>query len=257
MKPLVPALLSLLLCSAVSLRAQVATEPSDSLKELKKKYANGGQKPEIKEASATETAPVPGDPGMPIADLEALLLRSPECTKNPGATAELGAALKGRYALVFCRNEIDGLQVILLVPKSASVPGQQLRYGSIRGFKLLGARLVDHYFVIEFDKQTQYLDLIKTEKDPQSDYEGFVVAGFVVDDSFSRFEDMGIFIDALKRYGGVRDQEMLSRIPASTAKLVNGKRFRMSAGKVKGEWVVVVTHNGGQYDTVWPEAKKP
>lgn len=237
--------------------AQLAVpDSSDSLKELKKKYASGGQKPVTKEAPATETAPIPGVPGMAIADLEALLLKSSDCSKKPEATADIAAGLKGKYGLVSCRNEIDGLQVLLLVPKSEAVPGQMLKYGSVQGAKLVGARLVDHYFVIEFDKQTQYLDLIKTEKDPQSDYEGFALAGFVAEDNFSRFEDMGIFIDALKNYGGVRDQALLSKVSASTAKLVNGKRFRMSAGKVKGEWVIVVTHNGGQIDTVWPE-KKP
>lgn len=254
MKSLVPALL---LCSAVSLRAQVVTVPSDSLKDLKKKYANGGQKPVINEAPATETAPVPGFPGMPVADIEALLLKSPECRKDPAATADLAAGLKGKYALIFCRNEIDGLQAILLVPRSDSVPGQQLRYASFQGNKLVGARLVDHYFVIEFDKQTQYLDMIRTEKDPVSDHEGFAIAGFVVDGNFSHFEDMGIFIDALKRYGGVRDQDLLTKVPPTTARIVNGKRYRMTAGKVKGEWVITVTHNGGQYDTVWPQKKQP
>lgn len=58
MKPLVPALISLIVCSAVSLRAQVAVpEGSDPLKELKKKYANGGQRPEgAKEPAAAPPA---------------------------------------------------------------------------------------------------------------------------------------------------------------------------------------------------------
>lgn len=58
MKPLVPAVLSLLVCSAVSLRAQVAVpEGSDSMKELKKKYANGGQRPPVAAGVPVEAAP--------------------------------------------------------------------------------------------------------------------------------------------------------------------------------------------------------
>lgn len=67
MKPLAAALLFLLACSAASLRAQVAVPvDGDSLKELKKKYANGGQKPE---ASKEPKAPAPAparDGGAPM-----------------------------------------------------------------------------------------------------------------------------------------------------------------------------------------------
>lgn len=250
MKPLVPALLSLLLCSAVSSRAQVATEPSDSLKELKKKYADGGQKP------AAETAPIPPGEGMPIADLEALLLRAADCAKNPEDTAQLADGLKAKYGLVVCRNDIDGLKAIVLVPKSASAPGQQLQYGSVVGAKLLHARLVDHYLVLQFDKQVQYLDLLKQDKGPDGKESGFSLAGFFADDSASRFEDAGIFIDALKTYAGVRDQELLSKVPGLTAKIVNGKRFSLSASRIKGDWTVVVT-SGGEASLVWPQKKSP
>lgn len=46
MKPLALAALSALLLLPGALQAQVKQDPSDSLKELKKKYARGGQKPE-------------------------------------------------------------------------------------------------------------------------------------------------------------------------------------------------------------------
>lgn len=257
MKPLVPALLSLLLCSAASLRAQtLSPDASDSLKELKKKYVNGGQKPVIKEAPAAETAPIPEGAGIAIADLEALLLKSPDCAKNTEDTAELAAELKGKYGLVACRNEIDGLRAIVLVPKSASAPGQQLQYGSVVGAKLLHARLVDHYLVLQFDKQVQYLDLLKQDKGPDGKESGFSLAGFFADDSASRFGDAGILVDALKTYAGVRDQELLSKVPGLTAKIVNGKRFSLSASRIKGDWTVIVT-SGGEASLVWPQKKNP
>jgi len=46
MKPLVLSIVSALILVAGALQAQTVKGPSDSLKDLKKKYANGGQKPE-------------------------------------------------------------------------------------------------------------------------------------------------------------------------------------------------------------------
>ena len=264
MKPLVPALLALVLCSAVSLRAQVTTEPSDSLKDLKKKYAAGGQKPEAPKGApvappATESgapapapiggAPVREDKGMPVGEIEALLLRSPDCKKNPDDTAQISRDLKGKYAIVSCRSEIDGLLQIILVPKSASVPGQQLSYGNASGLKLLRARIVDHYLVLQFDKQIQYLDLIKEENG------GFAFSGYMAEDRLMKFEDMVIFKDALKNYGGVAENsEMLAALDEGVARAVGSKRHGLEASKVRGEWVVVAKSQG-IFFPIWPKAK--
>lgn len=270
MKPLVPALLALLLCSAVSLRAQVVTEPSDSLKELKKKYASGGQKPEAPKGApvappAAETgapapapiggAPVKEDKGMPIGELEMLLLRMPDCKKNPADTAQMAPDLKGKYGVIACDSPIDGPHQILLVPKSAAVPGQQLRYGSTQGLKLLRARIVDHYVVLQFDKQMQYLDLLKTQKNPHTGYDEFVLSGYVAEERLMKFEDMVIFKDALKNYGGVpENSEMLAGLDEGVAKAVGSKRHGLEAGKIRGEWVVVAKSQGNFF-SIWPKAK--
>ncbi len=264
MKPLVPAFLALLLCSAVSLRAQVVTTPSDSLKDLKKKYASGGQKPEAPKGSpaappAAETgapapapiggAPVKEDKGMSIGELEALLLRALDCKKNPADTAEIAPALKGKYGVVACADPIDGLVQIILVPKSASVPGQQLRYASVGGLKLLRARIVDHYLVLQFDNQVQYLDLLR------EDQGSFALSGFVAQESISRFEDMVIFKDALKNYGGVpAGSEMLAGLDEGVARAVGSKRHGLEASKVRGDWVVVAKSQGNFFQ-IWPKAK--
>lgn len=264
MKPLVPALLALLLCSAVPLRAQVATEPSDTLKDLKKKYAAGGQKPETPSAApaappATETgapapapiggAPVREDKGMPIGEIEALLLRAPECKKNPADTAQIAPSLKGKYGVIACDSPIDGLTQIVLVPKSAAVPGQQLRYASVRDAKLLRARIVDHYLVLQFDNQIQYLDLLK------EDQGSFALSGFVAQEALSRFEDMVIFKDALKNYGGVAEgSEMLAALDEGVARAVGSKRRGLEASKIRGEWVVVAKSQGNFFQ-IWPKAR--
>lgn len=258
MKLLVLAVLSVLVLAHKSLRAQMIspTEGGKTIEDLKKKYANGGQKPVLKQASATETAPIAEGGGITIADFEALLLKSPECKKNLADTAQLAGNLKGEYGLISCLSEIEGVRQIVLVPKSVS-PNQQLMYGSVSGFKLLRARLVDHYLVLQFDRQVQYLDMLKQDKDLYGKDIGFALSGFVADETVNRFEDMGIFIDALKTCAGVQDEELLSKVPALTAKIVNGKRFRMNASKIKGSWTVTVTSNGGEISQVWPEKKQP
>lgn len=257
MKPLVPALFSLLLFCGATLQAQMTAEYADSLKELKKKFGKEAQKPVMKTASATETAPVPDDAGVSIADLEALLLKTPGCKKDPKDTELLAADLKGKYSLVSCYDEIDGWRQIVLVPKSPAYPGQQLAYASILGHKLLRARLVDHYLVLQFDTQTQYLDLIKQDKSPDGLDAGFALAGFIADESLSRFEDIGLFKDALLNYAGfAKSSELLAKLPSLVAKTVGTKRFRLAAFKAKGDWMVTVTSDGN-ITRIWPEGKQP
>ncbi len=243
MKPLVLAVLSALVFTP----ALSAQEPDAAtrLKEMKQKYAASGQKPDA------AAAPAAADEGTTIAALEALLLKSKECKKNPADTAQLADNLKGKYGVIACSDAIDGVRQIVLVPKSV-VPGQQLMYGSAVGYKLLRARLVDHYLVLQFDKQVQYLDLFKQEEGV-----GFVLAGFVVDQSFQKFEGVGILNDALKNYAGVAaSSAMLTQLPTLTAKAVGGKRYLLQASKVKDFWVVSATSEGTVFQ-VWPEKKQP
>lgn len=244
MKPLVLAVLSAL-AAIVPLRAQTVAE-------LKKKYAQGGQKAEL--APAGVPAPIASAPDITIAEIEKLLLQDPSCKK--GDTTQLKAGLKDSFGLVSCLDPIDGVRAIVLVPKEFS-PSRQLMYGSVVGFKLLNARLVDHYLVVQFDKQQQYLDLLKQGVDPATgkDY-GFKLAGYVQDDTLAAFEDVVIFKDALKNYGGVgASSEMLAKIEGLTAKLTGGKPYRLRAARVKGEWVVTVTSDGN-VALVWPEKSR-
>lgn len=66
MKPLALAVLSLLVFSAGTVRAQVTKDASDSMKELKKKYAGGAQKPDAPPAAAPAAEPDPVKPPEPI-----------------------------------------------------------------------------------------------------------------------------------------------------------------------------------------------
>ncbi len=204
------------------------------------------------------TTPGGTSPGgeVSIADLEALLLKSPECRKNPDDTKDLASGLKGKYGIVACNREIEGLQQIILVPKSATAPDQQLAYGNVTGFKLLRARFYDHYLVLQFDKQVQYLDLLKQGKDGDGKDNGFALSGFVAEKSASKFADAGAFVDALRNYMGTVPAAALTEVPKRVQASVGGKPYNLTGGFPKDVLVVTVTSAGDTF-MVWPELKRP
>lgn len=193
--------------------------------------------------------------GVSIADLENLLLKSPECKKNPDDTKDLASGLKGKYGIIACNSPIDGLQQIILVPKSASTPGQQLRYGNVPGFKLLRARFYDHYLVLQFDKQVQYLDLLKQDQDGGKD-SGFALSGFVADKNASKFGDSMAFVDAIKNYIPGVPSGAFTEVPKRVAAALGNKPYNLTGAYAKEVFVVNVT-SGGETFMVWPEVKKP
>ena len=199
--------------------------------------------------------------GMTIAELESLLLRLPDCKKNPDDVKDLAENLKGKYGIVSCANEVDGLQQIVLVPKSESVPGQQLRYGNVQGLKLLRARFFDHYLVLVFDKQIQYLDLLKTDKDAEGKEGGFTVAGFIADKNPSKFVDAGAFVDGLRNYLNLtgEDAGAIAEVPKRVARVLAGKAYNLNgamAGSPKAVFVVTAVSGGLVYN-IWPEIIMP
>ncbi len=263
MKPLVLGILSTFLLAPSLLRAQtVATGGAEKkIEDLKNKYKNG-QKPEgDPRASGPEGKPVE----MGAADIEALLLRSPQCSKKAEDAALVAANLKGQYGIVRCADPIDGLRAIVIVPKS-DAKNQQLVFASIpaspradggmdRGHKLVGARLVDHYLVLQFNTQVQYLDLLK--KDTANSAEGaYVLSGFVADERTDYFTNIVIFQDALKTYLGVTDPELFAKLPKAAAEAAKGNPQRLSAQRVNGAWVILGTSNGETYK-LWPKPTTP
>ena len=200
----------------------------------------------------------PTEGSMPIADLEALLLKNPDCKKNPDDVKDLAADLKGKYGIVSCTSAIDGLQQIVLVPKSARAPAQQLAYGSVPGYKLQRARFVDHYLVLQFDKQVQYLDLLKQDKDPDGKESGFAVSGIVgfPEKNASRFTDVGVLMDAFRVYMGVTSAEALREVPKRVEEHLKGKPYNLTAAFPKGE-LVVNGVSGGDVYMFWPKLELP
>jgi hypothetical protein len=224
-------------------------------------------------APASPTAPTTGDgtapggnpggtptggDGMSIADLEALLLRSPECKKNADDIKDLAAGLKGKYGIISCNTEVDGLQQIILVPKTASTPSQQLRYGNVSGFKLQRARFFDRYLVLVFDKQVQYLDLLKADKDADGKEGGFALSGFISEKNASKFADSNAFSDALRHYMGVAgaDTAAITEVPKRVASTLPGKAYNLS-GQVLPTGLVVVATSGGEQYGIWPKLVPP
>jgi len=228
----------------------------------------GGDLPKPPAAPATST---PGDGsntggntggtptngnGMTIAELESLLLRSSDCKKNPDDVKDLADGLKGKYGIVSCTTEVEGLQQIVLVPKSDAVPGQQLKYGNVQDLKLQRARFFDHYLVLVFDKQIQYLDLLKTDKEG-----AFSVAGFIAEKNASKFVDVGPFIDALKNYMSLKGEDAgaIAEVPARVARVLGGKAYNLSgqiAGSPKAVFVVTAMSGGLVYN-LWPTIIMP
>ena len=205
------------------------------------------------------------DPGVPaIADkplvemdveqAAAAMRALPGCKQTPESVAKLDPKLKGRFGLVACYDEIDGWHEILLVPAEFSAE-RQLVYKGVPGYKLVGARLLDHYLVLEFDKQQQYLDLLKWGKNPLYGTEEFKLAGFVGEDRVDFFEDLAIFQDALRAYAGEAEgSELLRRLPELSAKIAGGKRFRIQGTKSGGAWSLSEASDGS-VNLLWPPEK--
>lgn len=196
---------------------------------------------------------------MSIADLELALLKSGKCKKNPDDTKDLASGLKGKYGIISCNDQIEGLQQVILVPKSVQNPAQQLTYGNVEGFKLLRARYFDHYLVLQFDKQQQYLDLVKYEKDANGK-PSFAMSGFVMDKNASKFSDANALADALTYYMGIKsgsaDAGAISEVPKRAAQVLAPKAYNLTAGFPKDVLVVVATSGGEQYH-LWPKIIMP
>jgi len=206
-------------------------------------------------------------PGKPIAELEMLLLKLPECKK--GDTAKLAKDLEKTFGLVTCNktNKPEDMEVFVLVPASVRTE-QQMKYSSITAegnqpaMHLLGGRMVDHYLVLQFDKQVHYLDLLKPTA------RGFDMAGFVADgktggDANSGFKEVPIFMDALSKYMGVtgQDTKALDEVPGRMAKMFGGKPFVYIQASYRPEGsgkqlVVNGAASGGGFE-VWPKFDPP
>lgn len=200
--------------------------------------------------------PIPSG-GLPIADLEMLLLALPECKKLPGGVEKLDKALEKTFGLVTCNktNKPEDLQVFVLVPSSVRKE-QQLMYSANETAKnLLNGRFLGHYLVLQFEKQVLYLDLLKPTKD------GFDVVGFVADgatggDAKTGFKDMLTFMDALTNHMGVKgeDTKAFSEVPARMKKIGSfvyiQAKYRAGVGDKK-QLVVDGAASGGGFE-VWP-----
>lgn len=243
MKPLV-LLLSALVLLPSSLQAQTAP---DSLKELKKKYAGAGQRPEAALLASAEAPQGAAGPEMRVEDLERLLLMSPLCKVRPEEKAALDDGLKGKYGIVTCAPA-GGVQVIVIVPRSVS-PDQQVRYQGFPDRKLLGGRLFDHYLVLDFEGQSQYLDLLRHKPSV-----GFELSGYFDGSALVEFLTLGSFMDALKHYAGFSEAELSDFIVSAMSVGGRGTPYRLDGRKEGSSWILT-RWTDGQTHQVWPVRK--
>lgn len=189
--------------------------------------------------------------------IKALFEKDPTCKLNPEDTKDLDPSLKTSFGLVVCNpvNPRTGRaekRHIVLTPKSVA-DSQQLSYGDTEGqgqkFILQRSRLVGHYLVLQFDKQTQYLDLLTMEGG------SFAMAGFVVDKTAKNFTDVTIFVDALRNYMGVtgKDTGAYTEVPKRLASTLKGRKLEGLTGTMTNTGLVVNVAAGGSTWNIWPE----
>jgi hypothetical protein len=198
-----------------------------------------------------------GNPGgISIVDRENFLMTTmPGCTRKPDDTKDLAPDLKGKYGMLSCDDKIKGHQNIIVNLDSA----KDRTYGTVEGYKLLRARFFDHYVVLQFDKQQQYLDLLKWEKDANGEF-SYAISGFVMDKSASKFSEAKALADALKYYMGIKDGSAdagaITEVPKRAATVMAGKSFELNAGFPK-DVLVVTAVSGGDVYHLWPTVKLP
>lgn len=206
-------------------------------------------------AAAASTEAVKAVPPVSeLAALEASTLKSPACEKRPDDVKELAPELRDKFSLLSCEYK-SGLSMVLLAPKDV-MSNRRLDYRSIkdggRAIALRGARFFGHYLVLEFEGQTQYLDLLK----PDPEIAGFEPAGFVSEGTASRFEDVAPFADALRNYMGIAESDedfaAADDVSRRLPDLVGGAPYRLTASvNGRGELIAVVK-TGGRSIKLWP-----
>lgn len=217
-------------------------------------------------------------PELSIADLEKLLLLDATCRKYDEDTSLISADLKGKYGMIMCNpsGKPGGDQAILLVPKRVW-DDQQMIFKSIKAndtppnptpaATLIRGRIVDHYVVLQFDTQVQYLDLLKKTDN------GFELAGLVSGKDYGRdaggpptgegdrpgMNNLNMFMDALRFYMGVPgNSEVFTEVPKRIKAEVGNTPLDLQA-KYSNEKVLLVIAKGskGEHFTIWPKVIRP
>ncbi len=201
------------------------------------------------DASPEDAAP---EGGVSVADLEALLLKSPDCTKDPNDTKSIAADLKGKYGLITCDQKH-----ILLLPMSAGITDQQkeLKYGQ----KLYKARIVDHFLVLVFAKHVQYMDLLKQSTDANGNTD-FAVSGMVdlAQKNASEFSSPIAFADALEHYMGVNAGTLTeTELRKRAVQALGRKPYTLEGGSKGGELTVRAVSEDEVRYPLWPTVLKP
>jgi len=219
----------------------------------------------------------PNRPEMAIIDLEKLLLRDATCKKYDKDTALMADRLKGKYGMVMCNpsGKPGGDQAILLVPK-AVWSDQQMAFKSIAAGAngspaavMVKGRIVDHYLVLQFDSQVQYLDLDK-KKEGGFELVGMVsgkgdkleAAGPPAEEGKARagMDNMIIFLDALREYMAVpaKDSGVYAAVPKRVTEQVGaGKPFGLTGSYANGDLIVTATKGDGPGFQIWPAVVLP
>ncbi len=255
--------------------------PGDVIKPPAPKPTDAGTSTGGNTGAGGNTGGNAGGPGLSVKDMLATFFKIPieagKCKVNDDDTKDMDPALKDKYGIVACTlTAEDGLQQILIVPKSDKNPKQQMVFGTIEAQKAQGtegkddykpatpryvlqrARIVDHFLVLVFDKQIQYLDLLAAGDDGNFKLRGFVSDKKAGGDKNSGFWDMVIFLDAMKNYMDVSDAvfaKLKVDVPKNVAEVTGGKEWRVS-GSYNGKDLSVLVVWNGESARVWPKLER-
>lgn len=209
-------------------------------------------------AGTTPAGTTPSADSQTVSALKATLFK--DCEMNADDTAEIAANLKDRYGVVYCTNEIDGRHPIVLVPKTAKTPSQQLNFNAA-GLKLNRVRFVDHFLVLQFDKQVQYLDVLK-----EDDGGNYTLMGIVNVEKreTNAFENKQLFLDALRNYMGVTagsdDARAFTVVPERITQTLGNKPVALTGStpedpQTHARYLMVMARNNGKSFEIWPNLK--
>lgn len=201
-----------------------------------------------------------------IAELEALLMKAPNCRKYPNSTSEMAPELKGKYGVIMCnpKKVAEEETAIILTPLSVA-QGQQVVFNSSKKTKIVHARIVGNYVVLQFDTQVQYLDIRKrvptgfefvamlTGIGPEGgDKE---VNGPPVEAGYARHgaPHISIVLDALRSYMSVPAKDkVFTELQKRVDDRFKGKPYELVATLNGGGLVITASEPGGANSEIWP-----
>lgn len=197
-------------------------------------------------AALSASAAAPKAPAeVSAASLSSQLLTAVEkWTADPKDSASVASELKADYRVLRRNNPAGGLVYGVIAPGNVA-PGRLIQYGDSQradGKKLVLQRawLQGHFFILQFDGQTQYRDLRKADAAG-----GLDLAGYINENgTASGFTSAEAFEHALKTFVKISAPRGLA---AAAGKIAGGKAYTFEAPRSKDRVAVGILLSDGTF----------